>query len=63
MIGIIVNEKKDVLKSVYSNERPSIGDRIIIKNISYIVLSRTFDLDEDCVYIHVSPMIGGTENG
>lgn len=63
MIGIIVNEKKDVLKSIYSNERPSIGDRIIIKDISYIVLSRTFDLDEDCVYIHVSPMMGGPENG
>lgn len=63
MIGIIVDEKKDVLKSIYSNERPSIGDRIIIKDISYIVLSRTFDLDEDCVYIHVSPMAGGLENG
>lgn len=62
MIGVIVNEKKDVLKSIYSNERPLIGDRVIIKDICYIVLSRTYDLDEDCVYIHVSPMMGGTAN-
>lgn len=58
-----MNEKKDVLKSIFSNERPLIGDRVIIKDICYIVLSRTYDLDEDCVYIHVSPMMGGTANG
>jgi hypothetical protein len=63
MTAIIVNEKKDVLKNIYSKECPSIGDRVIIKDISYIVLSRTYDLDEDCVYIHVSPMMGEATNG
>ena len=52
-----------MLKNIYSKECPSIGDRVIIKDISYIVLSRTYDLDEDCVYIHVSPMMGGATNG
>lgn len=63
MTAIIVNEKKDVIANIFSKERPLIGDRVIVNDISYIVLSRTYDLDEDCVYIHVSPMMGGAANG